>query len=170
MKMTSQLVIRKADSADSPILTEISFSAKRYWNYPEEYYSIWKDELTITEDYIKYNTVFKALVNNQIVGFYSIVKNPRDQSFGKVFMKAGYWMDHIFIRPEYINRGIGSKLIEHLKGYCKDNGIVKLTIFVDPNAIGFYEKVGASFKYMSESNIENRQIPVFEFDFSSDGV
>jgi maltose O-acetyltransferase len=81
-------------------------------------------------------------------------------------MKAGYWMDHIFIRPEYIKQGIGSKLIDHLKLFCKDNEIHNLAIFVDPNAKGFYKKTGATFKYVSKSNIENRQIPVFEFDFS----
>lgn len=161
-------MIRKAETTDAKVLTEISFSAKRYWNYPEDFYEKWKDELTITENYIKYNIVFTAHVNNDIVGFYSIVKNPQDQSFGKVFMKAGYWMDHIFIRPEYIKQGIGSKLIDHLKRFCKDNEIYNLTIFVDPNAKGFYEKIGATFKYMSESNIENRQIPVFEFEFSED--
>jgi len=75
------------------VLTEISFSAKRYWNYPEEYFEKWKDELTITENYTKYNIVFTACTNSRIAGFYSIVNNPHDQTFGKVFMKAGYWID-----------------------------------------------------------------------------
>lgn len=166
--MRSEIEIRKAETTDSEVLTKISFLAKRYWNYPEDYYDKWKDELTITKAYIKYNIVFTALINNNIVGFYSIVNNPRDQSFGKVFMKAGYWMEHIFIRPDYINKGIGSKLIDHLKYFCKHNKIYNLKIFVDPNAKGFYEKVGATFKYISESNIENRLIPVFEFDFAEE--
>lgn len=163
--MKAEVVIRKADVTEAGVLTEISFSAKRYWNYPEEYYDTWKDELTITEDYIKYNTVYVALLGANIIGFYSIVYNPYDQTFGNVFMKAGYWMDHIFIRPEYIKRGFGSKLIDHLKRYCKDNGIKNLTVFVDPNAKGFYGKAGADFKYMSDSSIKIRLIPVYEFDF-----
>lgn len=160
----SEITIRKAVSEDADTLTEISFQAKRVWNYPEEYYKRWENELTITEDYIKYNIVYVATVNDVVVGYYSIVYNPEDQTFGKVFMQSGYWMEHIFIRPQYMLKKIGTKLINHLKSICKDNGINYLLIFVDPNAKGFYEKKGAIYKYMSESNIENRKIPVFEFD------
>lgn len=163
--MTTEILIRKAEPRDAKVLTEISFAAKRYWNYPEEYIEKWKDELTITKSYIKDNIVFTACIDSKIVGFYSIVNNPRDQTFGKIFMKEGYWMNHIFIRPEYIRQGIGLKLINHLKEFCKNSDINILMVFADPNAKGFYEKAGATFKYMSDSSIANRQIPVFEFDF-----
>jgi hypothetical protein len=39
-------------------LTKISFAAKGYWNYPEAYFEIWKDELTIGSDYVQENDVF----------------------------------------------------------------------------------------------------------------
>jgi hypothetical protein len=42
------MTIRQASQADCEILTEISVSSKNYWNYPKEYFEIWKDELTIT--------------------------------------------------------------------------------------------------------------------------
>ncbi len=93
-----------------------------------------------------------ALLNSNVVGFYSIVYNPNDQTFGNIFMKTGYWMDHIFIKPEYIKQGIGSQLIDHLRTYCMNNDIDNLTVFVDPNAKGFYEKAGADYKYMSDSS------------------
>jgi maltose O-acetyltransferase len=163
----NELVIRKAMPEDAKTLTDISFQAKRFWKYPEEYYKKWENELTITEDYIKCNIVYVALIKKSIVGYYSVIYNPKDQIFGKVLMKSGYWMEHIFIRPDYMKNKIGTKLIDHLKCLCKDFGIKKLTVFVDPNAKGFYEKTGATYKYMSDSNIENRKIPVFEFDFYS---
>ena len=47
-----EISIRRALPTDALFLTSISFGAKRYWNYPEEYYEIWHDELTITKDYI----------------------------------------------------------------------------------------------------------------------
>ena len=77
-------------------------------------------------------------------------------------MFKGYWMEHIFIYPEYITKGVGSVLIEHMKSYCRVNDIRLLTVFVDPFAEGFYKKIGASFKYLSKSNIPDREIPVYE--------
>ncbi len=46
------MIIRQAIPTDSKILTDISFAAKNYWNYPQEYFEIWKEELTITDEYI----------------------------------------------------------------------------------------------------------------------
>ncbi len=37
---------------------------KNYWNYPDEYYEIWKKELTITQDYISKNDVYVYEQNN----------------------------------------------------------------------------------------------------------
>lgn len=53
-----EFTVRKALPGDSQPLTRLSFVAKRYWNYPEEYFNIWKNELTISPDYIGKNIVF----------------------------------------------------------------------------------------------------------------
>src|SRR5690242_4515180 len=92
-------LIRKALEHESDVLTDISFSSKRYWNYPEEYFDVWKDELTITPAYINRNLVCVAEVNGQIVGYLSIVEVENDFWAGTVFVKKGYWLEHIFIRP-----------------------------------------------------------------------
>ena len=158
----NDIVIRKANSGDCSVLTDISFSAKRHWNYPESYYETWKNELTVTDEYLSYATVFVAELHDKVIGYYSLIFNPSDQQFGQVFMSKGFWMEHIFIYPDYINKGVGSILIDHMKKYCRDNDIKKLTVFVDPFAEGFYKKIGASFKYLSKSNIPGREIPVYE--------
>ncbi len=158
------IVIRRACLSDSAILTDISFAAKRYWKYPESYYNIWKDELTIDENYILKNIVYIATVKDVPAGYYSIVENRQDITVGPVFVGKGFWMEHIFISPQYMFQGIGSQLINHMKSLCADMQIDRIKIFVDPNAAGFYEKAGAKFKYMSESSIEGREIPVFEMD------
>lgn len=159
-----EISIRRAKPNDCSILTDISLKAKRYWNYPEEYYEIWKDELTIREEYIKNNTVYVAEHGERIVGYYSIIQVEEDFWAGKVFVMKGYWLEHIFILPEYIGKGIGSRLIEHAKSVCCDMGCKSLFIFSDPHARGFYERIGAKFIRESPSSIEGRIIPVFEMD------
>jgi hypothetical protein len=46
------LSVREASPSEGKILTDISFASKQYWNYPNEYFEIWKDELTISPAYI----------------------------------------------------------------------------------------------------------------------
>jgi len=153
--------INRANNTDSDILTEIAFFAKRHWNYPDEYYEIWKDELTITEKYLKQNIVYKAVYEEFIVGFYSIVENKSDFYSGDILVQKGFWLEHIFIRPEYHRFGIGTKLINHAKHISEETGIQNLLIFVDPNAKGFYDRIGAEFLYDSKSSIPERLIPVY---------
>lgn len=154
--------IRIALPEESLILTEIAFSAKRTWDYPESYFAIWKDELTIKEDYIRNNIVLEAVINEEIAGFSSVVEVQEDFTSGQVLVTKGFWLEHIFIKPEYQHQGIGSKLLESTCKQCIEKGIEMLKIFVDPNAEGFYKKEGAAFIYESPSSIEGRNIPVYQ--------
>lgn len=61
-----KITIRQAKDIESDILTAISFAAKRYWDYPEKYFTIWKEELTITSNYINDNIVFIAEVDEKV--------------------------------------------------------------------------------------------------------
>ena len=158
-----KIQIRQAQNIDAHLLTEISFAAKRHWKYPDNYYDIWRDELTITKDYIHQNIVFKALYIDSVLGFYSIIENEADFYSGDTLVKKGFWLEHIFIKPEYHKLGIGVLLINHAKQVSKDMGISDLLIFVDPYAKGFYDKVGADYLYDSKSSIPGRIIPVYSF-------
>ena len=158
-----ELTIRRALATDALFLTSISFGAKRYWNYPEEYFEVWHDELTITEDYIEQNIVYVAQKKDTIIGYFSIVEVNQEHWNGEVFISQGYWLDHIYIRPAYIRSGIGTELMEYAQEYCRENGIEKLYIFSDPFANGFYEKLGATYIKESPSSIENRTVSLYEY-------
>ena len=158
-----ELTIRRALATDALFLTSISFGAKRYWNYPEEYFEVWHDELTITEDYIEQNIVYVAQKKDTIIGYFSIVEVNQEHWNGEVFISRGYWLDHIYIRPAYIRSGIGTELMEYAQEYCRENGIEKLYIFSDPFANGFYEKLGATYIKESPSSIENRTVSLYEY-------
>lgn len=157
-----EVIIRKAFPEESETITEISFASKRFWNYPEEYFEIWKDELTITPEYIHKNIVTVAEFEGEVLGYYSIVKNEKDFWAGKAFVMEGYWLEHIFIRPEFIGKGIGSQLISHAQRTCKDFGVEKVYIFSDPNSKGFYHKIGANYLKESPSSVEGRTVSLFE--------
>jgi len=157
-----ELIIERAPDSDFETLTGIAFAAKRHWNYPDKYFEIWKEELTISKEYIKENLVFKAMNSNIVVGFYSIVENKTDLLVNEIFVEKGFWLEHIFLKPEYHKMGIGNAMIGHAKTISKNNGISNLLIFADPFAKGFYDKIGADFLYNSKSSIPDRLIPVYK--------
>lgn len=160
--MNDQIAIRRALPEECETLTEISFSSKRYWKDPQEYFEAWKFELTITRDYIENNAVFAAEAQGKVIGYFSIVYVPKDFYAGAVFVRRGDWLEHIFILPENLRCGIGRRMTEYARGWCRQNGIGCLYIFSDPHARGFYERLGAKYLGESASSIPGRTVPSFE--------
>jgi len=152
---------RGGSSSDNKRLTEIAFAAKNYWNYPKEYYEIWHDEMIITEGYISNNQVYLAISKDEILGFSSVVEVNKPSYINEVYIKNGFWLDHLYIDPKYLNKGIGTKLIDYTRKYCHEKGIFELLIFSEPLARGFYEKIGAKFMYETNSSIKGRMLPVY---------
>ena len=155
-------MIRKANNYEFEILSDISFKSKKFWNYPEDYFNIWKNELTITKEYINKNIVYVYEENDKIIAYYSLINNKKDQYFNDVFVEKGWWLEHIFVLPDFINKGIGTKLIKHIHEISVINKIDKLKIFSDPNSNGFYDKIGAIKIRKSNSSIKDREILVYE--------
>jgi len=158
----TQLRIRPAQASDCSTLTDISFQAKRHWKYPDEYMELWKEELTITAAYIANNTVFVGELEGEPVGFYSLAEMKDDLKVGTILIEKGVWLDHMFIYPKHIGKRIGTEFTAHMKSYLAGKKVDAVLIFVDPNAEGFYGKVGAKFRRDSDSSIPGRTIPVYE--------
>lgn len=101
-------------------------------------------------------------LGEKIVGFYSLIEIHQDLEIRMVLIEKGTWLDHMFILPEFKGKGIGTKFTTHMKAYLSEKKVDKVLIFVDPNAKGFYEKLGAKFRRESDSSIPGRKIPVYE--------
>ena len=65
--------IIKSTIADSDILTEITKKSKAYWGYSDVQMQNWSELLTITENYIETNPVYKLLHNDFTIGYYSYI-------------------------------------------------------------------------------------------------
>lgn len=153
--------IRRSRPDENEQLTKISFAAKRYWNYQEEYFEIWKSELTINQDYINNNEVFAAEVNGGLAAYYSIIEVKQEFMAGQTLVEKGSWLEHMFVLPKWIGCGIGRMMYEHMKSFCRSKGIKELRIFADPNAKGFYEKMGAIYIEERPSSIEERTVSLY---------
>jgi GNAT superfamily N-acetyltransferase len=154
-------MIRPGEKDEAQVLTRLSFESKGYWAYPKEYFDVWKPELTITPEYIEDNDVLVFESEGAIVGYYSIIKLENDLEVSGIKIDKGYWLEHMFIAPEYIGQGIGTMMFDHLRKRCETKGIPKLGILVDPNAKGFYEKMGCTYQGELPSTIAGRTTPLF---------
>ena len=144
--------ISQADEKEAARLTQIAFAAKSYWKYPKEYLKLWKSELTITPSYIQRNTVLKAVNEKKhILGVGAIEYST---------VLDAYEIGHFWIAPTYIGQGIGSRLLIALIRFAKKAGIKQLYSVADPNALGFYKKMGFTLIGKQESKPVGRYLPV----------
>jgi GNAT superfamily N-acetyltransferase len=118
------------DLAES--LTQIALAAKRHWGYPDAWIQLWSPSLTITPEFIEAHETFVAWMDEQPVGFGAISHESEVAS-----------VEHLWVAPAYIGKGIGSALFEYILSRCKELGVQVLKIESDPNAQGFYERMGA---------------------------
>lgn len=128
------VTIRRAEAADAATLTAIALDAKRHWDYPEEWIALWTPSLTITPAFISAHDVFVAACGGQMAGFYSLVS-----------ARARWELDHLYVRPAHMGRGIGRRLFRHAarRLHVRAPGVT-LFIEADPHAEPFYLRMGAT--------------------------
>jgi N-acetylglutamate synthase-like GNAT family acetyltransferase len=138
-----ELHIRRANPDEADALTEIAHAAKRHWGYPENWIEHWKDDLTITSEFIADHETFVAVAGEEIVGCCALVLS---ESMAE--------LEHLWIKPEHIGAGVGRALFLHTTERARNLGLPALEISSDPNAEGFYQRLGATRTGDIQSEIE----------------
>lgn len=151
--MAVNLNIRIALLAEARILTQIALTAKRHWGYPERWMEIWTPLLTITPEFIASAEVWVAEMNGEPAGFYALIFSEKRAS-----------LEHLWILPSYMGKGFGRALFEHALRGCSENGCDVLEIVSDPNAQGFYERMGAKKVGLNIGEVDGqlRTLPILE--------
>ena len=161
-------MIREALPREGAILTALSFDSKRYWGYPEEFFALWEPELTIREEYIRKNRVYLLEDKGRITGYYSLVSLDEDGALSdQILLERGYWLDHMFVRPDGIGKGFGRRLFAHMVSLGGNLGIEKIHILSDPHAEEFYRKMGCTYVREIPSTIAGRTTPYLTLELRS---
>lgn len=143
-------IIKEANSSQADLLSKIAFESKKYWGYSDEFMEKCREDLTVTADYIENNLV-KVIYSNQLVaGFYA-------------FDIKMMMLDALFVSPSFIDKKIGILLWNDLIDELKDRQINKFTFDSEPNAVGFYKKMGAVQVGETISSVDKtRRLPFME--------
>jgi GNAT superfamily N-acetyltransferase len=150
--------IVRAKPEDADTLTEIAHAAKRHWRYPERWIAAWRDILTMRPEFIAGNVAYCALQDDRLAGFY-VLTTEND----------GVHLDHLWIIPAVMRRGIGRALFEHAVDQARTAGFDSIRIEADPNAEAFYQRMGAKRVGTSVGEVEGekRELPLMEYrDFA----
>jgi len=154
--------ITRAEAKDACALTEIAFAAKRHWGYPEKWIDGWRQLLTIQPELIASHETYVAMLEGRAAGFYVLQPDGG----------GGLQLLHLWILPEFMRRGIGRSLFLHAAQRAGYLGYESLEIESDPNAAGFYERMGARRAGSIVSHIENqpRELPIFVYQIKDHSI
>ena len=130
--MNSAPLLRRARIEEAAQLTAIALAGKRHWGYPEEWLAVWRFDLTVTADYIRTQQVIVAEKKGVIAGFAGLLRNAE-----------GDQLEHLWLRPECMGQGLARRLFTEMVKQARSAGVTELQIKADPNAEGFYLKMGA---------------------------
>ncbi|MEO6003471.1 MAG: GNAT family N-acetyltransferase [Opitutus sp.] len=130
-------LIRPAQPHEAAALTEIAFAAKRSWGYPEAWIQQWAESLTVTDTFIREHATFVASMDRVTVGFAALVQGV------KTAERSVSRLEHLWVRPEWMGRGIGRSLFAAGEAVAREAGSDVLTIESDPHAEAFYQRQGA---------------------------
>jgi len=146
--------IVKSNIEDNEILTDITKKSKAYWGYSDRQMEKWSELLTITKNYIETNNVYKLLVGNITVGYYSYINLNKDE----------VKLDNLFVLPNYIGSGFGTLLMNDFMNRIKNTERKKIVLDSEPNAEKFYENFGFIKIGQIETAIKDRYLPIMELE------
>jgi GNAT superfamily N-acetyltransferase len=151
--MPADVRIRAATPADCDELREVTVASKASWGYPGGLIHDWADDLHISPELIEATETVVAEAAGRTVGWAQLV--PPVQSVAV--------LDHLWVVPESMRTGIGTRLFRWAETRAREQGAAAMEWESDPNAVGFYRRMGGRTVRMQRSEW-GRDLPVMAVD------
>jgi GNAT superfamily N-acetyltransferase len=141
--------IRAAEPQDADRLRQIFTAAKGSWGYDVDLVREAAADLDLSPEALRTKDVSVAEVGAESVGFVALVPG------------SDVWLlDDLWVDPAWMGRGIGRMLFTYASDRAREAGAHRLEWESDPNAVGFYEKMGGEYLRDSEPTSWGRILPV----------
>jgi GNAT superfamily N-acetyltransferase len=145
------LTFRRAAPEDAEPLTDLTMASKAHWGYDHQFMERARPSLTVTLEYLQANACWVAERDGGVVGWFSLVDVP-----------GGLLLDNFWLLPAHIGFGIGRRMWHEAVNRAAAAGAERLTLEADPNAAGFYERMGAKRTGSVITPSTGRELPVYE--------
>jgi N-acetylglutamate synthase-like GNAT family acetyltransferase len=126
------VTLRRARPHEAGTLSDLALAAKGYWGYDQAFLETCRDELTFSPEEVVRRHFVVAELDGLVVGFYSVDGDPPVGELG-----------NLWITPGKIGTGLGRVVWQDSMATAAAAGFEHLTIDAEPNAEGFYRKMGA---------------------------
>jgi GNAT superfamily N-acetyltransferase len=144
------LRFRPARADEAELLTDLSLRSKASWGYDAGFLARCRAVMTVRARNIKSHPHYVAELDGRVVGFYGF--EPEID---------GVCLDYLFVEADLVGRGIGRALWRHAVDTARGLAHPALIVVSDPNAEGFYLKMGCRRIGTRSSGLENgRQLPL----------
>jgi len=130
-------------------LREIARAAKGHWGYDPQLVADWAAGI----DFPPEEEVLVAERDGRVVAWASVVMR------GEVA-----WLDDLWVEPAAMGLGVGRELFERAAERARELGATRLEWEAEPNALGFYERLGARYLRDSEPSEWGRTLQVLGVD------
>ena len=153
MAETAAFTIRPGRPGEGGRLKEIAIASKGFWGYEPARVREWADRGDFTDERLAELTVFVAESDGVAIAWSSVIERGERA-----------WLEDLWVEPAWIGKGVGSALFRHSAAHARQLGAGGLEWEAEPNALGFYEKMGA--RYVRDSTSEwGRTLSVMGVDF-----
>jgi N-acetylglutamate synthase-like GNAT family acetyltransferase len=139
MASSNQIRIRGGRPDEFERLREIAIAAKAHWGYELELVEEWALTGDFEPERLAERLVYVAEREGEAIGWAALV--PRGE--------VG-WLEDLWIEPRWIGHGVGRLLFEHVAATARELGARRLEWEAEPNARGFYERMGGAYVRDSE--------------------
>src|SRR5262249_18640839 len=151
----ADVYVRPGRPEEGERLREIAAASKAHWGYDPERVRDWVAEGDFTSEALANRDVFVADEDGLPVAFASLIDR------GEVA-----WLDARWVGPDWIGGGVGSRLFRHCAEEARRGGARRMEWEAEPNAVGFYERMGARYLRDSETSEWGRVLAVMGVDLS----
>ena len=132
-QLSPRLRLRSPRLDEASKLTELCLRSKACWGYGEEFMRACEVELTVTASTMCPPSYFKlAEIDGRIVGMAQVIL---EQDVAK--------LEKLFVEPSLLRSGAGKALFDWAASMAREAGAGRMVVEADPNAAGFYQRMGA---------------------------
>jgi GNAT superfamily N-acetyltransferase len=152
------VVVRSARSGEAATLTALCIRSKAHWAYDDAFMKLSAAALAVDEADIAAGRVLVAAADEgPVLGMVTVLGDGEMVD-----------LDSLFVDPPAIGSGAGRLLFQAATQMARGLGARRMTILADPNAVSFYERMGARFVRNAPSDaIPGRLLPLYEYDLIS---
>lgn len=162
------LTVRPVRPDEAEMISDLALRSKAAWGYSEAFIEQCRDELRYTAEQIASErwSFVVAEDGEGILGLLALLQlapNELPQQPEPDMELAG-----LFIEPDAMGKGVGRALMTVARDHARQYGALHLYIQSDPNAAGFYARMGAEvIGELPSGSIPGRCLPLMRLALDS---